>query len=34
VSAYEDPPDDYEQPARRALLHCPVHAIIERREHA
>jgi ferredoxin len=32
VSAHEELPDGYEQPARRALLDCPVHAIIERRE--
>ena len=30
VSAYDDLPPDAEQPARRALLDCPAHAIIER----
>ena len=30
VSAYDDLPPDTEQPARRALLDCPAHAIIER----
>jgi ferredoxin len=31
LSADTDLPPDQEQPARRALLDCPVHAIIERR---
>jgi ferredoxin len=31
LSADADLPPELEQPARRALLDCPVHAIIERR---
>jgi ferredoxin len=31
LSAEADLPQELEQPARRALLDCPAHAIIERR---
>lgn len=34
VTPYDDLPDGLERPARRALLDCPVHAIIERRPSA